>query len=79
MIDNMSVGIIEKLDFHIDALLQSHERHKLENKLLREKQSQLILEREELLKKHTLATEGIKKLIDKLKILEQAYDNSGTS
>lgn len=73
------MSIIEKLERQIDALIQSHSRQKLENKLLREKQSQLVAERNSLVKKHSDAAEGIRKLLEKLKTLEQAYDSDGTS
>ena len=75
----MSMSILEKLDRQIDALLQHHERQKLENRLLREKQAQLLAEKKDLLKKHEAATNGIKKLIEKLKRLEHSYDSSRTS
>lgn len=67
----MSTNVIDKLDRQIDAMLQTFGRQKLENKLLREKQAQLIAERDALQKKYVLATEGIKRLIEKLKLLER--------
>ncbi|HCU04985.1 MAG: hypothetical protein A2X77_03925 [Gammaproteobacteria bacterium GWE2_42_36] len=67
----MRHDVLGKLEQQVDALLQNHEKQKSENKLLREKQAKLLAERDRLLKKQTLAIQGIKKLIEKLKKVEK--------
>ena len=75
----MSTASLDRLDRHIDALLQSYERQRAENKSLREKQAQLISQQEALYKKHKLTVSGLKQLIGKLKTLEKSYANSESS
>ncbi|OGT06477.1 MAG: hypothetical protein A2103_00785 [Gammaproteobacteria bacterium GWF2_41_13] len=67
----MRHDVLEKLERQVDSLLQNHEKQKNENKLLREKQAKLLMERDRLLKKQALAIQSIKKLIEKLKKVEK--------
>ena len=66
----MSDSALNRLERQIDALLQEYDRQKQHNLHLRNKQEDLIVERNELREKLKLAVVGIKKIIQRVKAIE---------
>ncbi len=67
----MSEQEVKKLEYLVDDLLQACEHLKQENKLLRERQGQLLTERAKLIEKNELACARVEAMIVRLKALEQ--------
>ncbi len=68
----MSKQEVKKLEYLVDDMLQACEHLKQENTLLRERQGQLLCEREKLIEKNEIACTKIESMITRLKTLESA-------
>lgn len=72
---------LEKLDLRLleaklDALISTTTQLMEENKMLREQQANLALERDALIEKNTLARTRIEAMIARLKVMEAGTDIS---
>ena len=67
----MSEQEVKKLEYLVDDLLQACEHLNQENRLLRERQGQLLSERCKLVEKNELASSRVEAMIVRLKALEQ--------
>lgn len=68
----MSDDILNSFETRIEALINRYEQLKQENTRLREKQANLFAENGTIEKKHTMVVDGIKKMIERLKMVEGA-------
>jgi len=62
---------LKKLEFRVSELIQTCERLKEENRLLREHQQQLNEERLNLLRKNEIARTKVEAIVTRLKAMEQ--------
>lgn len=61
---------LKKLETRVDDLIKAVERLQQENKTLRESQTHLITERNQLMEKTELARTRVEAMIEKLKAME---------
>jgi len=62
---------LKKLEFRVSELIQTCERLKEENRILREHQQQLNEERLNLLRKNEIARTKVEAIVTRLKAMEQ--------
>jgi uncharacterized protein (TIGR02449 family) len=67
----MDGAILDGFERRVDSLLKRYIQLKRENNLLREKQAKILLENQALGKKRDKITQGIKKMIQRLKEVER--------
>lgn len=70
----MSEKLVDQFERQIDSLLKEFTRHKSDNIQLRDKQSSLLAEKEELTNKLELAITTMKKMVKRLKAIEREYE-----
>ena len=66
----MNDDILNSFETQIEALINRYEQLKQENARLREKQSNLFADNSTIEKKHAVMVDGIKKMIERLKMVE---------
>lgn len=68
----MTDDILNSFETQIEALINRYEQLKQENARLREKQANLFAANSTIEKKHTMVVDGIKKMIERLKMVGDA-------
>lgn len=71
----MSENILDHFEVQIDALIGQFARLKQENSRLRDKQSVLLSEYNAMQEKYTLMTDGVKKMLARLKTIERENES----
>jgi uncharacterized protein (TIGR02449 family) len=67
----MTDSILDNFETQIEALIERYERLKEENARLREKQANLFVQNNAIDEKHSLVIGGIKKMVERLKMVER--------